>query len=391
MRASSHKETTPAADVLLTVTAFGGGGTERYVEDLAIGLSEKSVRVVVSVDSGSLDRMRRLASAGVPVRVLGVESDRPADYRRLFGELVRQTRPRLIHANAWAHHAEIVDVAAEAGIPTVCTIHGTPRPPLVREWLGLNSVPFYLYRQRKLARRSGPAISISNLGLKNLSARLGRVPSVVVYNGVPLVDRPAALTRGESRPKVIWLGSLIHRKRPLLAIEAFGKVLQHHPGAQLIMAGDGPLLVEVTRAAQQLPDGSVEIRGFCSSVIEALREAHVYLQTSADEGLAYSVLDAMSVGLPVVATDSGATREAVLDETTGLVCPLDNGVFLAQSIMRLLESPATAENYGRAGLKRVTSVFGLDRMVSETIAAYASLCSVDVSRISTPQQINHTI
>jgi glycosyltransferase involved in cell wall biosynthesis len=358
-------------DVLITTTAFGGGGTERYVEDLAIGLAERNVRVAVTVDSGPFERVRRLLLAGIPLFALGAGPLSASRYVTAFRAVLERIRPRLIHTNAWAHHEEIADVAFSCRIPMVCTNHCTPRKPLFRERLGLNRVPFALYRQRASARRTGLAISISHLGFENLRARLGdRVSSLVIYNGVPPVEAPKTYLSKSAVPQVAWVGSLIERKRPLLAIEVFERVLRVHPTAELVILGDGPLLPDVRAASERLPREAVHIRGYCGTVLDALRSADVYLQTSANEGLAYSVLDAMSVGLPVIATDVGATREAVLHERTGLLCNVGDAVGLAKSIVQVLGSPGTIESYGQEGLQRARNVFGLDRMVAETLCAY---------------------
>jgi glycosyltransferase involved in cell wall biosynthesis len=373
---SSSAETT--IDILLTTTAFGGGGTERYVEDLALELAARNVRVAVSVDSGSLDRARRLRGTDVPVHVVGARSS--DDYTDVFRSLIDRLRPRIIHFSGWAHHREITQVALSCRIPTLYTNHCTPRVPLLRERLGINTIPFALYRQRGMAKQAGAVISISQLGLKNLGIRIGRdVPSVVVYYGVPYVETTETSRDVGAPPRIVWLGSLIKRKRPLLAIEVFRRILKAHPAAQLEIFGDGPLLAETRRAADRLPPGSVQVRGFRTPVVDSLRGAYAYLQTSANEGLAYSVLDAMSAGLPVIATDAGATSEGVLHGKTGLVCRIDDADSLGEALGLLLDSPETAAAYGRESLSRVRNVFGLDRMVTETLAAYSTLCSVRIS------------
>jgi glycosyltransferase involved in cell wall biosynthesis len=344
-----------------------------------MGLAEKKVSVVVAVDSGPLDRVRLLESAGVPIRVLSQKPLRPAEYSRAFRELVEHLQPRLIHFNGWEHQCEVVEVASSRDIKMVCTNHSTPRVPLFRERLGIGRIPFNWYRQRAVARRAGPAISISHLAIRNLAARFGRqIHSVVVYNGVPYVDLSETRRCEVEAPRIVWLGSLIKRKRPLLAIEVFKAVLEAHPRAQLVVLGDGPLLPDMRRAGERLPMGTVQIQGFCMSVLDSLKDASLYLQTSADEGLAYSVLDAMSVGLPVVATDAGATSEAVLHEETGLVCRVDDVRQISQALVSILGSPETLARYGQRGLSRVREVFGLERMVSETLAAYTTLCGVRI-------------
>lgn len=376
--------TSNVCDVMITVSEFGGGGTERYAEDIAVGLAQRDIRVVVMVDCGGLHRVRYLKANGIPIRILGAaESWSRSRYVQALRVAIKELQPRLIHANAWRRHGEIADAATSCDVPLVFTAHSTPRAPLFREWLGVNRSPFSLYRERAIFRRKAAIICISKLALDNMTSRVGRgLRAVAVYCGVPLMEPAPAPVCFTDAPRVAWVGSLIERKRPLLAIQAFKPVLRQYPNAQLLIIGDGPLMESVRSAASRLPQGAVRIRGFCSPVLNALSEGHVYMQTSAAEGLPYSVLEAMSIGLPVVATDAGATREAVVHGETGLMCKLDDVSDVSRALLHLLGSPGEMSAYGKNGVQRVRDMFSLDRMMADTLAAYKSLCGIDLSESS---------
>jgi glycosyltransferase involved in cell wall biosynthesis len=357
-------------------TEFGGGGTEKYAEDIALGLAQKGVRTAVTVDSGELDRVRQLKGTGIPIVNLNLpRQSSGGEYRRGLEDVVRRLSPRVIHANVWRRQKQIAKVAAACRVPLIFSLHATPPAPRLREWLGINREPFALYRERALFR-SNSAICISNLALRNLRMRVRGVRATVIYNGVRVPEQQGDAESKTAAPRILWVGSLIERKRPLLAIDAFRKVLARFPGARLVLAGDGPLMGSVRSAAESTGGGAIETTGFRSTVTDTLREGHIYLQTSAAEGLAYTVLEAMSVGLPVVATDVGATREAVRHGETGLLCRRDDAAGLADSLASLLSSAEKRSCFGRKGRELVRELFSLDRMIAQTLSAYEDLCGV---------------
>jgi len=368
---------TDRCDVLVVVTEFGGGGTERYAEDVAVGLNRSGIGVAVTVDNGGLERVRDLTAAGIPIFNLAIsEKKAHSEYRRALEAVIRQLSPRIIHANTWRYHEDTARSAATCGVPLLFTSHTTPVAPRLREWLGIGRPPFGLYRERALLRKSS-AICVSKLGLRNFRMRNGaRVRATAVYCGVAIPEPASRIDHPTDAPRVIWVGSLTDRKRPLMAIKAFLRVLPRFPRARLVIVGDGPLSDAVRSAAERSSAGAIEIAGFRRSVMEMMDESDIYIQTSVAEGIAYTVMEAMAAGLPVIATDAGATREAVQHGETGLVCRRDDVEGLARSLDMLMGSADLRLQYGRKGRERARALFSVDRMISETLAAYGQLCGV---------------
>jgi glycosyltransferase involved in cell wall biosynthesis len=106
-------------------------------------------------------------------------------------------------------------------------------------------------------------------------------------------------------PVVVWVGRLLPRKAPALAIEAFAE-LRRHMSARLVMAGDGPVAPEVRAAVARLGIADdVELRGHISwdEVRGLYDEASVFLFTSLRESFGAQFLEALGRGLPAVALD----------------------------------------------------------------------------------------
>ena len=363
-------------NVTLLTTSLGWGGTERYVVDLAEALRLQGAQVRVIADEPPSDRSHTLEAAGVETITLGRQYlSRRESYTRRLAEVLQSGSPDVVHLNGWTRREWIGSVVCKLKSAALATEHNTQRSILVRDILGVSRRPFCWYRQvLQSVRFPMPAISISNLSLENLRRRtLGLVKSIRIYNGVHV---PATLPTPSARrqERVIWVGSMTKRKRPLLAIEAVEQASQLHPGIELVMIGDGPLLPALRERAQAVRLADIQFRGNVSNVLEEMSWANILLQTSAEEGMSYAVLEAMSAGLPVLATDVGATHEAVVDGDTGrLMDARETAAPIGRRLASLLDDPAASVAMGMQGFERCRRFFSVDRMVRETQDAYASI------------------
>jgi glycosyltransferase involved in cell wall biosynthesis len=99
--------------------------------------------------------------------------------------------------------------------------------------------------------------------------------------------------------------------------------------------------------------------GQTENVADYLRVMDIFVLPSYREGFPKSVLEAMSTGLPVVATDIRGSREAVVHGETGLIVPAKDSASLAAAVERLLDNPQLAARMGRAGRQRVLESFNI--------------------------------
>jgi glycosyltransferase involved in cell wall biosynthesis len=99
----------------------------------------------------------------------------------------------------------------------------------------------------------------------------------------------------------------------------------------------------------------------------------VFVMSSLWEGFGLVFLEAMSAGVPVLATRVSGVPEVVVDGETGILVPPREERPLAEAMLRLARDPELRAALGRAGRARVRARFGLDRMVDETLEVYRSL------------------
>ena len=95
--------------------------------------------------------------------------------------------------------------------------------------------------------------------------------------------------------------------------------------------------------------------------------------TSLSEGFPNSVVEAMAAARPVVATDVGGMRDALLDGITGRLVPAGDAAALADALARVLEDPAGAEAMGRAGRARAEALFAAEPVIAGLLSLYGEL------------------
>jgi glycosyltransferase involved in cell wall biosynthesis len=263
-------------------------------------------------------------------------------------------------------NADIVGhlIARKARAAHVTNVHAGPK------------VPTRLHRD-VLARLVGPrvdaTIAISDIQLPRLIS-LGYRPEKirVIRNGAatPGPTAPATLVReqlgiGREAFLAILVAWLRSEKAPYVFVEAVRIANRSDSRVRGLIVGDGPELGRM----QVLTNGDdvVQVLGERDDVAELVAAADVACLSSAAEGLPMSLLEAMALGKPVVATDVGGVAEAVEAGKTGLLVPVADHEAFAKMLLRLAADPALARALGEAGRQRHHELFGLDRMV----AAYA--------------------
>jgi glycosyltransferase involved in cell wall biosynthesis len=203
----------------------------------------------------------------------------------------------------------------------------------------------------------------------------------VVYEGV--ADRPPAPGGAEALaelgvppgvPVVGNVAALAGHKDHATLVDAMALLRSRLPEARLVIAGEGELRadLEARVEARGLAD-RVVFAGFRRDLDRLLPAFSVFCLSSRLEGLGTSLLDAMCLGLPVVATAAGGIPEAVEDGVTGRLVPPGDPGALAAALAEVLGDEAKRRSMGAAGRRRFEARFSADRMVDETLGVLAEV------------------
>jgi glycosyltransferase involved in cell wall biosynthesis len=152
-------------------------------------------------------------------------------------------------------------------------------------------------------------------------------------------------------------------KRVPWLVEAFARATEGTE-AELVLVGDGPARAEACERARKLGLGArVRFLGERDALPELLSPADVFLLASSEESFGLSALEALSCGVPVVATAVGGVPEVIRDRETGLLAPADDLAQYAERIRELLFDPERARAMGRAARDDVLARFARDPVV----------------------------
>lgn len=191
---------------------------------------------------------------------------------------------------------------------------------------------------------------------------------VVIENGVkPIlnVSNLDQITRtrkelGTTKDGLVFLsvGRLTTEKGHAILLKAIAQLEDR--GHVFAIAGEGPLALELAELTRSLAiEDRVRFLGLRNDVVGLLQASDVYVQPSLSEGLPLSLLEAMFAGLPIIATDVGATANALA--TGGLLVPAGDSAALAAALSRFADAKLRAE-LGTIAKQRADKQYTLDRM-----------------------------
>jgi glycosyltransferase involved in cell wall biosynthesis len=348
------------------------GGVGRHVRDLANGLSRRGCEVVLCgpktprgpieyAGHHHLDLQRAIA----PRADLAAISD--------FAQIVRELHPDVIHAHS-----------SKAGAVTRVARLANPRVPVLYSPHGYAFAGYFersgerrAYRtvERILAPAASRIVCVCEAEAR-IARSLGPANRVrVVHNGIQPADDGQLDTKIAElaiRGPVVGALTLLRPGKGLeTLIDATPLVLARHPNTQVAIIGDGPELDALrTRAQQRDVAHAVSFLGPSKSPLSVLRGIEVFVHPSWAEAFPYVILEAMSLGLPIVASDVGGVGEAIVDRESGLLVPPHDERALAQALVCLLDDPDSRARMGALALRRASMRFTLAAMIERLIDVY---------------------
>ena len=231
----------------------------------------------------------------------------------------------------------------------------------------------------KSARRN---IGVSEAACEFLK-HLGAANAQVIYNGIDTSifkreDTNYRQKLGISSDAVVitFVGRLIYAKGVQDLIYAFSKIKDTTTNVKLLIVGDGPHRANLENLAQQTDcAGSILFLGQRNQdeVVNALSGTDIFVNPSYSEGLGISVMEAASIGLPIIATDVGGTKEIITTDETGILVQAGDLEKLAEELGRLCADAELRGKLGENARKLAERKFNWDEITDEYIKVYTSL------------------
>lgn len=373
---------------VLHITEAALAGVGGHMLDLAEGLPQLGCDVHVLYSARRIDEM--IANRLPDLSNVSVEEI----------EMRRGPHPSDLHAKkaiiSYIHrhgpfdiiHAHSTKAGGLARLKSICKFAKVVYTPngifTMNPTVGIISFQLAKTIERILGHRSDAIVAVSPEEEQHmLDIGLPRDKVEMIANGLRSIQwRGQAEVRNEnqlSEDEFIFgfVGRMAPQKNPLLLLKAFARLQPNDRPLRLAMVGTGPLEHDARQLATGLGIADrVSWLGY-KTAEQSMPAFDVFVMPSQYEGMPYVLMEAVSIGMPVVATKVGGTSLSIEHRRNGLVVPLENPEELARSLQRLVDSPDLCAEFSSTAIEK-SAEFSVDRMVRKTFQLYCKLLGRDV-------------
>lgn len=332
----------------------------------AAALPEREEVVVAKAKNGGRLTIHRLPTS--PIRFLGTWL-----YMRELKAWLKTNPIDLAYASMLKHDAHVaVGVGAKTGFPVVLRPEGAGETGDVA-WQGRAN---FGRRIAARCRRADAFVAISKaVRLELIGAYYDPSKIHDLPNGVPIPPRPWQRRPGwEQAPHAVFVGRLAVEKNLGALIRAWPIVREDFPSARLTLVGEGPERPSLERLSGELglAETAVALPGASDDVEALLRSADLFVLPSIEEGMSIALLEAMALGVPLVASAIPGNRRLVADFKHGrLAAPEPDA--LARAIVEQWRGFDRAFHMGRAARGRVELQYSIASVARKHLEFFRKL------------------
>jgi glycosyltransferase involved in cell wall biosynthesis len=373
--------------VVHLIDSLGAGGAEKSLAELLPGLRDAGVESLVACLDRRVEGFEgEVVAAGFSVRIVG----RGPRGLRAVRRLLRDESPSLLHTTLV--RADIVGrlAAIGAGVPVLTSLVNTPYDAerLLDPTIRRSRLAAWRVVDGVTARRLTTHFhSISHAVARSYERHLHIDPRRITVIGrgrderrlgVPSPERRRAVRRalgiGDDVPVVVNVGRQERQKAHSVLLEAVPALVARVPGVVVLVAGRaGNASADLAPLLEQEAIAShVRFLGHREDVPDLLAAADLFVFPSIFEGLGGAVIEAMALGLPIVATDLPALREVASDDNATFV-PSGSPTVLAEAMADVLLDPVRAAAQGARSRARFVEHHSLARTTQQMADLYRTV------------------
>jgi len=359
--------------------SFDVGGLENGVVNLINHLDHQFYRHIICCITHSGNMAKRLER--YDVQIVEFEKKKGHDWFLVFrlARLFWMLKPHIVHTRNWG----TIDAIIAAWLSRVpIRLHG--EHGWKKEDLHDKSMKKQLaWRVLSLLVNQFVAVSMQLAEWLMHDIGINKKKVTIITNGVDLkkfdglAEKKAIRQKlGLSADKFVIgsVGRLDPVKDYVSLVRAFWNSMEKCPNAHLILVGNGPCWEEINNLKGILGlQDQISILGERDDVAGLLCAMDVFVLPSLFEGISNTILEAMAVGLPVIATRVGGNSELVDHGKTGLLVSPQNICALEEAINTYFSNPELCTQHGAAGKKKIERELSLAKMVQSYHVLYSGL------------------
>lgn len=265
-----------------------------------------------------------------------------------------------------------------------CLVHANDGR-MIHSWMPaarLSGIPGIAHRRTRWVRSrlsdwlhglAGRIVVISEFVAESMPEDL-RHKARTILN--PVTIPPEFSGHTENSKSVVFIGTLQEQKRPFDFLEAASAIAARDPDARFLMIGRETELIERLRETgswKQLGE-RLEYTGYRSDVPELLGNAGILLAPAEDEGHGRTLIEAMLLGVPVIASNSGGHREIVTDGVTGILVELGDTSAMCDAALDLMTNRIKRQRLVEAARDWAQRNFSAEHHARQIAGIYRELC-----------------
>lgn len=346
------------------------GGLEKLVIQLSDKLNQTGIETVIVC----LEQTGQLASEAnrKGIKVICVNKKPGIDFKVIINliRVLKQEKINVVHTHNYAPLIYATLAAKWLRLPLINTRHSRTTEKVSRIFWNLNRFVVCVSEDTKEEIIKHNAIDTNKLK--------------VIYNGISLdgikdfidqdvIEKKKELNLPLDSFVIGNVGRLVKDKDQETLIKAFALLIGQKIKANLVIVGDGLLKLELMDVAKRFAVmEQVKFLGFRDDIAGLLNLFDVYALSSVREGISLTLLEAMAVGKPIVATSVGGNPEVVVDCHTGFLVSPKSPEALCDVWIRLYNDKNLRKDMGILGQRRFRQYFSLDQMANEYKSLYES-------------------
>ncbi len=349
------------------------GGIKNHLLTLLSGLDRGRFEplVICAPDCSLYDDLEQAGYEVIPLGIVdGLDPCKDVRAAMRLRAILLRIRPNILHIHS--AKAGMVGRMAAVGMIRRPRIILTLHSFIFDERTGPRKRKLIAAIDRLLMRWTDRVVAVSQALKDELVAVEGIDPGRigVIHNGIRFTDLPKPEKTGTV---VGTIARLAPQKGVEHFIRAAALVRKTHPEARFTIVGDGPFRADLEALAETLGvRDRIEFLGFRDDALRIAGGFDVFVLASTRETFGITVIEALSQGVPVVASRTGGIPEIIDGSTTGLLAEPGSAEDIAAGVCKLLEDRELAARLAENGREFVRSTFTAERMIRETERLYAS-------------------
>lgn len=359
------------------------GGLQRVVVNICKYIDRNQFDISVLCLNAFGEFTADIQKMGIPVSCLPKKVNKP-DYLSFLkvAKIFRREKIQIVHTHNTQAFIDGTIAGKITGVKRIVhTDHARTFPDKRR----------YMVIEWFLSHLVDKVVGVSNHTCKNLInyEKISTKKIVTIPNGVDaekLLQKVDCKKKRkelfiEQRTPVIGLGvRLTEQKGITYLLKAMPTIIKKYPDITLLIAGDGPLRCDLQNEADSLgliSKNHVKFIGARTDMHEIYNILDLYILPSLWEGLPMVLLEALAVGCPVIASDVGGVKDAIIDGVTGSIVKPADHTLLVEKIIELLDNKLIREKYIFNGRKLFHKQFSAELMVKRYEKLYLGLQLTD--------------